>query len=403
MTTRCLDITRLVSRIGRGPLTGIDRVERAYLRALLSRDDPLVLLAAVGGRFLMLDRSAGVMLDRRLDAPQDWGPMDLRALIGRESPALRRRAESDLRRAAIDAAGRRGLAALLARHLGGDGRYLNVGHSNLGVPLFDALARLPWIQVTVFIHDTIPLDHPEWQRPGMAAGFARRLGRVGARADLVIYNSAVTRHRAEAQFRRRGRVPPGVVAHLGHDPVPPGDPPALRPGHPYFVTLGTIEPRKNHALLLDAWETLCRDMEPEAVPHLHIVGRRGWANAAVFARLDTAPFMGRQVFEHGAFEDAAVAALLRGARALLFPSRDEGFGLPLVEAAAAGVPAICAPLPAFREVMGGYPLYLDPDDPYLWASCVRTRAADPTTAPGGGAGPVVPSWRQHFGRVLDLT
>ncbi|MDT9702392.1 glycosyltransferase, partial [Streptomyces sp. P17] len=91
---------------------------------------------------------------------------------------------------------------------------------------------------------------------------------------------------------------------------------------PRFVTLGTIEPRKNHALLLDVWDSL-----PPPRPQLVVIGRRGWADQALFARIAATP----DVAEFNTLDDGQVAAVLTGAQALLMPSFAEGFGLPLTE------------------------------------------------------------------------
>ena len=84
------------------------------------------------------------------------------------------------------------------------------------------------------------------------------------------------------------------------------------------------------------------------------------------------------------------------ARALLQPSRAEGFGLPAAEAAARGVPVLCLPLPATREVLGDYPVYLPPGAAYPWAAAIRALCA----APAARVPRVPPGWDEHFDRLF---
>ena len=178
-------------------------------------------------------------------------------------------------------------------------------------------------------------------------------------------------------------------------PDPAGLPPGLDLSRPFFVTLGTIEPRKNHALLLDAWQELSRRLDPPRLPQLFIVGSRGWENAETFARLDALP-PGGPVRELNGLDDGAVAELLGRSHGLLMPSRAEGFGLPLTEAAARGIPVISAPLPVARELLGGYARYLPPDDARAWAGAVALLAAAlPLRLPPHP----VPQWDGHFAQV----
>lgn len=395
---RLLDITRLVSRVGRGPLTGIDRVELAYLDHFLADTEPARFLVTTRRRHLVLAKPAARLFRERLLGRMPWGPVDLASLLSPRLPAPRRRAEASLRREA-EAAVRPGA---LAPEIPLGASYLNVGHANLTLPLLTELGKVPALSRIVLIHDTIPLDFPEFTRPEAGAAFADRLAAVSAAADRVIYVSEATRRAAEPHLRRLGRVPPGEVAPIGLDLAAP-DPSTRRPDAPYFVTLGTIEPRKNHAFLLDVWEALSERLPPDRLPRLLILGARGWRNEALFRRLDAHPLRGIAIEERAGLDDGAVAALVAGAAGMLFPSLAEGFGLPPLEAAARGVPVVAAPLPVYRETLGDIGIYLSVADRYSWAKVVEGLAAERKRAAAGATlRPPFrpPDWDAHFKTVL---
>lgn len=400
----CLDVTRLLRRVGRGPLTGVDRVELAWLGHLLTLPEPVFALVRTSLGFLVLDRAGMESLASWAGGAAPPARRDpLRAFRRGQGIAVRR-AEAALSVLAIGRTHRLGLPRLVVRLLPPGTVLLNVGHSDLTVPVLAAWHRLPGARVVVMIHDTIPLDLPGTQRPGTVASFRARLAAVAGHADLVIHVSAATKRDAERHMARFGRVPPGIVAHPGVTlaaPDPSLVPVGLCPETPYFVSLGTIEPRKNHHLLLDIWERFAA--EGAQAPHLLILGHRGWNNEAVFRRLDALP-PGGLVREVAGLPDAAVAAILGGATALLMPSRAEGFGLPVAEAAARGVPVIAADLPVYREVLGDYPLCLDPDGLRPWYETIKSLSEDSPDAICGARRPqvAIPTWKDHFNRVLSV-
>ncbi len=400
---RLLDLTRLMSRVGGGAMTGIDRVEAAYLSHLSAEPEPLFALVRTALGFVLLDREGVEALHSCLSGRAAWGSADLLSRLTHRRAPMRRRAESDLRRLALARSGRKGLARMLARHLPAGAVWLNVGHANLSDDVFAAIHAAGG-RAHVLVHDMIPLEYPEYQRPGTVPLFERRMRAVARAADLVIYNSAASRRDAERYFSGWGRVPPGLVAHLGievPEPAPEALPAGLDLATPYFVALGTIEPRKNHALLLDIWEDLTAH---GPAPNLYIVGNRGWNNQAVFARLDARP---RGVIELDRLSDGAVAALLQGARALLFPSHAEGFGLPPCEAHALGVPVVASDLPVLCEILGNIPIYASPADMYSWRKTIQALAeeTDARRSPGAmqDTGPALPTWEDHFNLVLRVS
>ncbi|MDF0603761.1 glycosyltransferase [Psychromarinibacter sp. C21-152] len=398
-SARCLDLTRLVSRLGRGAWTGVDRVELAYLRHLVAAPGPLFGLVRTALGYLLLDGDGMARALARIDGQAAWGAPDLVGRLSRKAHPVKRRAEADLRRWAVARARRGALAGMLRKSLPAGTVYFNVGHSDLGEEVLAAWRAVPGARVAVLIHDAIPLEHPAYQRPGTVESFRGKLARVAAHADVVIHSCETTRAATEAWLAKAGRVPEALVAPLGVEvPVPGALPPGLPPEAPYFVTVGTIEPRKDHALLLDVWEAL-----GAGAPRLVIAGRRGWANAAVFRRLDTSPMIGRTVFERGDLDDGAVAALLKGSAGLLFPSRAEGYGLPPLEALALDVPVVCADLPVYREILGDMPVYARVGCVYHWTETI-VRITDGMRTGRGAAHvpPTVPGWADHFNRVLTV-
>ncbi len=171
------------------------------------------------------------------------------------------------------------------------------------------------------------------------------------------------------------------------------------PAAPYFVTIGTVEPRKNHLLLLQIWRALAIELKDDA-PQLIIIGARGWNNQNVFDLLDRSPALQRKVSQVAHLSDDRMRGLVANARALLFPSFVEGWGMPLVEAMTLGVPAVCSDVPALRESGRDLALYLDPLDAPAWRRVIEDLAAsDSSTRRELSARCAMfrsPRWHDHF-------
>lgn len=395
-----LDITRTIRRVDRMP-TGVDRVERAYFDQFLSHPDPVFFLCRTSLGFVLLDRAGGAALGQRLGGETPWGPVDRISRVLSRAPAAIKMAESDLRRLCIARTTRPGLSRMLRSHILDRGTYYNVGHSNLGSRNLSAITRVG-LGINVLIHDVIPLEFPQFQKPGTVQTFRKRLGAVQRHATRIIYNSEDTRMRTEAILGQIGTIPPGLVAHLGVTLPRAADVKDLPlPERPYFMSVGTIEPRKGHDLLLDIWDAMIRDRGAENTPLLLVCGARGWNNDAVFRRLDAMPPDG-PVREFSNLDDGALAKLLSGSLGLLFPSHAEGFGLPPIEAATLGCPVVCRDLSIYHEILGNIAVYAQSDDRYLWQSLVERLEADGTaaSAPKNMGEFVPPKWDDHFNAVL---
>lgn len=238
------------------------------------------------------------------------------------------------------------------------------------------------------VHDLLPLHHPEWFRPGLQPRFARHLEQLARRASQLFVPSAAVRAQLEARLTPPARPRITVLAHGGNffRPTPPLAgamiaPPALQhllttDAPPFYLALGTLEPRKNHHTILDAFDTLWqRGCEQRLV----LVGTPGWQVDALLARIATHPELGQRLFHLTGLDDAHLGLLYRHAQALLYLSLDEGFGLPVLEAAHLGCPVITSDIPVLRETGGDWPCYIDPASPaaLIAALLARTQPRPP--------------------------
>lgn len=293
----------------------------------------------------------------------------------------------------------------LRDRLSGHGRiWLNPGHTGLDSPQVARWTRQRDLRLVPLVHDLIPLSHPNFCREGEDDRHRDRMRTVVDLASGVITNSAHTLNCLKTFAAAEGRtLPPAVVAWPGTPALRTTSPSSIV--EPTFVVLGTIEGRKNHTLLLSLWRQMMLSTAHKSVPRLIIVGRRGWQAEDVFAQLDSGEF-GDRVVEVGPLDDRRLAEVLSGARALLFPSFAEGYGIPLVEALAAGVPVIASDLPVFREIGQGVPEFLPPDDLDAWRHAVLDYAQRPSQRRSAQCCRMndfqAPDWKTHFHKIDEL-
>jgi glycosyltransferase involved in cell wall biosynthesis len=400
-----LDISRLIWRARRRGPTGIDRVELAYAQHFL---------AANGAR-------------------PAYAVLHLLGFVFAISPSGGRRFVEDLAarwQGTAPATGWANLAAVLKlychffsnacffgpwlrrklRAHPGPPIFLVVSHHHVSRDYtIDRIRCSLGVKAVCFLHDLIPIDYPEYFIPGWEQRYHRLANNIGRYFDAVVANSETTARSLRAHLKEG---PDDAGSPLAIRVAAPGirtfqpRPPSSRASHdrPYFVVLGTIEPRKNHLLLLNLWTRLASAVV--VPPRLLVIGARGWENEQVVDMLERSRRLRGLVEEHNGLCDADVGALLCDARALLLPSFAEGFGLPLAEALASGVPVICSDIPVFRELGGDAPEYLDPLALQSWLEAVidysrfdsARRAAQMRRLAQWRA----PSWADHFIAVEQL-
>lgn len=378
------DVSRLLWRSSFGAPTGIDRVELAYARELVSRYSDraeLVIFSPASGIRCLPQRVA-----RRLVSSSDhyWATGATRSPTGK------------MILSALSALGPMG-----ARNVSPGGAYLNVS----GFPLWHK-GHLPYIANRLglapfaFIHDAIPLTHSEYVPQKWVERTKTSFGCVNEYAAGIVVNSNYTARTAE-KFITRDL--PTLVAPLG---VSPSTDTAVHLGaRPYFVCVGTVEPRKNHITLLHVWRELVEELKDRA-PKLKIIGRVGWKCDHILSLIQESPALGNHVELWGWRSDAEVARLVRGARALLAPSFVEGYDLPLAEALSLGTPCICSDIPAHREVAKSAAEFVKPLDASTWLALIKEYAQPNSTLRTDQLGRLAkwtaPRWSDHVDEVVTF-
>lgn len=358
-----LDISRLLSRAGRSIPTGIDRVELAYAEHLLAYHEKqtyFVALSPAGWISQLPHRTVSEFITALIHG---WNLGEKKYIVeaGKISNILK-------------------AYTFLARSLPPFNKpafYLLISHHHLmkQKTISNFLLKTKCYFVPM-VHDLIPMEYPEYARPREKLRHLKRMITVVKLAHAVIVPTNYVKKLLDSLFLQENRqnipvwtVPHGVYKqHITYNRFQ--NKPIYDKKKPYFVYLSTIEPRKNHLLLLNLWRQMIQTRGKENVPRLILIGKRGWENENILDLLERSPLLEGVVMEESHLSDEEVIHLLRNANGLLFPSFTEGFGLPLTEAMSLSVPSICSDIPSLREVGENIPIYLSPLDATDWAKVI---------------------------------
>jgi glycosyltransferase involved in cell wall biosynthesis len=250
------------------------------------------------------------------------------------------------------------------------------------VGAFDVLHFSDWMYPpqhgglrSTMIHDVVPIRFPEWVQARTRRMHEAKYRHAVDACDVVMVNSQFTaRDVTETLGIEAQRVHvayPGLEAHFTEE----GERRDLR--RPYVLTVATLEPRKNLGALVEAYELL-DDLDLA----LAVVGASGWGIQPELER--------DGIIRLGYTAAGELAALYRGAAVVVYPSRYEGFGMPIVEAMACGAPVVASSHASLDEASGDAALRADPLDPAALAEAIRQALAHPA--------PLVARGREHASR-----
>ncbi|HUR17718.1 MAG TPA: glycosyltransferase family 1 protein [Acidimicrobiales bacterium] len=244
--------------------------------------------------------------------------------------------------------------------------------------LLPSLVRDGVVPVTL-IADVMPLQHPEWFDPAVTVRFVDFVEAHLAHSERFVCISRCAERDLLELADRIGVTRPmhTSVTTMGADYRAFGaEPDALPAGLAgrYLLSVGTLEPRKNQALLIDAFDRLrarYRDLS------LVLVGKQGWKTRDLVDRIARHPDTGRRLRWMPRTDDAALEVLYRNAFLAVTPSLYEGFGTPVIEALACGVPTLASDRGALPEAGGRWAEFFDPDDLEALVALIERHLSDP--------------------------
>jgi glycosyltransferase involved in cell wall biosynthesis len=407
----CYDVTRLLTRVLNKTPNGIDRIDFALARHFLSQNDGVRFGATSTGfgSRLLGQAAAREAIDgignHWREASSVSGDPVYRHVAARlngttGTPGLDGFSRKSPQVSTLTADAAAGVR-WLRRHglplfskprsdLPKGSVYINASQFPLWIAdSFRWLDDRPDIKAAFFIHDLLPINMPEYFRKDEFERHRKRMANFARFGAAALVTTASVATDLTAHMRTLGRADfPIFVAPVPVAPVfsEPRQIDLDLAGHPFFVLCSTIEPRKNHLMILAAWRELVRRHGPSA-PKLVLAGARGWHYDLIVDLIERSPPLQGAVIAVSGLSTPGLKRLMDNAQAVLMPSFGEGYGLPVHEALAAGVPVITSDIPVFREIVSPGLTLLSPLDGEAWLETVHRLAQT-----GRAAGD--PDWRR---------
>ena len=236
-----------------------------------------------------------------------------------------------------------------------------------------------------FVHDTIPLLFPKFTFGETPAAYTTWIAGIASHADLMFANTKNTERDFEGALGAMGLTPvPCEVVYPNGDFTSHAEGPiaetvqAAMKG-PYALFVGTIEPRKNHLFVLEAWQRLVAELGAANVPTLVCAGRLGWYGETVMAFVEKTNHLGGKLVMLNSVSDADLRALYRGARFTVYNSVYEGWGLPVTESFSYGKVPVIPRNSGLVESGGEHAVFYESNSQPSFLAAVRELIAHPET------------------------
>ncbi len=395
-----LDLSRLVFAAWNRTPTGIPRVELAYAEHFIASSSKQLqfVVLDVFGRLRIIDNQLATDFVKEIAQYWRCNTASIAAHLRVVARALQ-----------IHALLLPGLGGNLTRAVSrsrGPVVYIITSQWHLDrVHMLERIKSAGNLKLVYFVHDILPCVFPEYFPAADEERTSRTMENAARLADVVVANSQATADTFRKKFGQDRISNSIVVAPLGLSVAAPREKKVDEPTKPYFVMVGTIEPRKNHLLILNVWRALRAELGADT-PRLILIGGRGWENENIVDMLERSPALQGFVEERSRISDEEMIQIVSGARALIMPSFAEGYGLPLADTLALGVPALCSDIPTLREIGGDVPEFLDPLDGVGWRSAIIDYLDGTSGRRQAQLQRLVewqpPRWDDHFSRISNV-
>lgn len=231
-------------------------------------------------------------------------------------------------------------------------------------------------KIVAHIYDIISITHPQFCEERGVYNFMDYIGAHLMYADKIIVNAKATVKELEKLSQQVGcNLPKCEVVYLGAD-FQKGDVQETQidasikeivKGKPYILMVGTLEPRKNHKLMIEAYDRGLKELGY----HVIFAGYLGWNMKQFEQEMKDHADYGKGIYHFVGLDDVTISYLYQNAKFLAFCSYTEGFGLPIIESLQRGTPVLAADVPVLREVGGGFCLWFEQDNAQMLCDVVK--------------------------------
>lgn len=254
-------------------------------------------------------------------------------------------------------------------------------HQKADFTLFTNFTAMPTIlggkRVSI-IYDVSFLDCPEYAPDRLISYLRKWVPYTVKTSDLIIVNSEFTKQRLVDEYKTDKE----LIMVLPIPPIDHVEPDdkilrKMKINEKYILFVGTIEPRKNLEILIDAYTILNKDIRENY--SLVLAGGKGWKDESILQKIKTMQEKGFNIKQTGYVSDAEKSALYQHAALCVQPSLYEGFGMPILEAMSYGKPVVCSDIPVFHEVAGDAAIYFSPKSSDSITKCISHILSDQDT------------------------